>query len=277
MAGRVSKYSEIASDLRAKIDNGTLGPGVQLPTEKELADSWGVSPNTIKKAVNELRQEGLVETVPQKGSFVAEPAAPFVITLNHTDLGEGNALGRGFGGGEGEAFVAEAQRQGHRTHSSKPEVQVEDADSAQMEALGINPVPPDSPQKPQVVRRSQERFVDGKPNSLQHSYFKLELAIQAQALLKSVDIEEGTVAYLQSRGHEQTGYEDEFDARPPRDEELRFFGLSRGSLAVIEHKRTAYDQNGEPFRLTITVYKPGTNKIRFIAGDVPDTVWQHDS
>lgn len=65
-----------------------------------------MSPNTIKKAVNELRQEGLVETVPQKGSFVAEPAAPFVITLNHTDLGEENAPGRGFGGGEGKAFVA---------------------------------------------------------------------------------------------------------------------------------------------------------------------------
>ncbi|MEO3827239.1 GntR family transcriptional regulator [Actinomadura sp. B10D3] len=277
MAGRISKYSEIASDLRSKIENGALGPGAQLPTEKELADSWGVSPNTIKKAVNELRQEGLVETFPQKGSFVAEPAPPFVITLNHMDLGEENAPGRGFGGGEGKAFVAEARRQQHRAHSSKPEVQVEDADSVQMKALGIEPVPPDSRQKPQVVRRSQERFVDGKPNSLQHSYFKLDLAIQAQALLKSVDIEEGTVAYLQSCGHVQTGYEDEFNARPPKEEELKFFGLSRGSLAVIEHKRTAYDQHGEPFRLTITVYKPGTNKIRFIAGEVPDEVWERGS
>ncbi|TDD91460.1 GntR family transcriptional regulator [Actinomadura darangshiensis] len=276
MAGRVSRYTEIADDLRDQIKRGALAPSAQLPTEKELAERWDVSPNTIKKAVNELRQEGLVDTVPQKGSFVAEPAAPFVITLNHTDLGEENAPGRGFGGGEGRAFVAEAERQEHRANSSKPEVQVEDAESVHMKALGITPVPPDQPQ-PQVVRRSQQRFVDGKPNSLQHSYFKLELAIEAQALLKSADIEEGTVAYLQSRGHVQTGYEDEFNARPPKEEELKFFGLSRGSLAVIEHTRTAYDQRGEPFRLTITVYKPGTNRIRFIAGDVPAEVWERGS
>jgi DNA-binding GntR family transcriptional regulator len=42
---------------------------------------------------------------------------------------------------------------------------------------------------------------------------------------------------------------------------------------VIEHARTAYDQDGRPFRLTITVYKPDASRIRFIAGDVPDEVW----
>ncbi|MFC4050845.1 GntR family transcriptional regulator [Actinomadura syzygii] len=276
MADRIPKYVEIAQDLRAQIEDGTLPPAAQLPTEKELVEHWDVSANTIKKAVNELRQQGLVETVPQKGSFVAEPTAPFVITLNHTDLGEENPPGRGFGGGEGRAFTAEAERQNHAAHSSKPEVKVEDAEEPQMRALGIAPVAPGEP-RPQVVRRSQQRFVDGKPNSLQHSYFKLELAIQAQALLKSADIEEGTVAYLQSCGHVQTGYEDVFDARQPTEEELKFFGLSRGSLAVIEHRRTAYDQHGEPFRLTVTIYKPGTNRIRFIAGEVPVEVWERGS
>lgn len=270
MADRIPKYKEIALDLQDQIEKGTLAPGARLPTEKELADHWGVSANTIKKAVNELRKDGRVETVPQKGSFVTEPAQPFVITLNYTDLGKGDAPGRGFGGGEGKAFVEEAERQQHGAHSSKPEVEVVDAEEPQIKALGI---PPDQPQ-PQVVRRSQQRFVGGRPNSLQHSYFRLELAIKAQALLKSMDIEDGTVAYLQGHGHVQTGYEDEFDARPPTDDELKFFGLSKDSLAVIVHKRTAYDQNGEPFRLTVTIYKPGTNKIRFIAGEVPDAVWE---
>lgn len=82
---------------------------------------------------------------------------------------------------------------------------------------------------------------------------------------------------MQRCGHEQVGYQDEFDARPPTEEELRFFGLSNNSLAVIEHTRRAFDQNDEPFRLTVTVYKPGTNKIRFIAGEVPDEVWERGS
>jgi GntR family transcriptional regulator len=223
--------------------------------------------------VNELRKGGHVETVPQKGSFVTKPVQPFVITLNHMDLGEDDVPGRGFGGGEGKAFVAEAKRQKHEAHFSEPTVEVIDAKEAQIKALGI----PSNQPHPQVVRRSQERFVGGKPNSLQHSYFRLELAIKAQALIKTVDIGEGTVAYLQSHGHVQTGYEDEFDARPPTAEELKFFGLSKDSLAVIEHRRTAYDQNGEPFRLTVTIYKPGTNKIRFIAGEVPHEVWERGS
>ena len=276
MAGRTPKYVEIAQDLQAQIDSGRLAPGKRLPTEKELALKWKVSENTIKAAVNELRKRGRVETVPQKGSFVSEPDQPFVITLNRADLGDENAPGRGYGGGEGKAFMAEAKRQAHEASFSKPDVKVQDAEELQMKALGIPSVPADAP-RPQVVRRSQQRFVDGKPNSLQHSYFRLELAFKAQELLNSRDIEEGTVAYLKRCGHEQVGYEDEFDARPPTDEELKFFGLSRNSLAVIEHVRTAFDQNGEPFRLTVTVYKPGTNKIRFIAGEVPDEVWERGS
>lgn len=78
---------EIALDLQAQIEQGTLTPGDRLPTERELADRWHASTNTIKKAVNELRKRGRVETVPQKGSFVTEPAAydqngePFRLTV----------------------------------------------------------------------------------------------------------------------------------------------------------------------------------------------------
>ena len=276
MADATPKYLQIAQELRAQIDAGSLAPGDRLPTEKELAERWDVSPNTIKKAVNELRLGGRVETVPQTGSFVTGADLPFVITLNHTDLGDESAAEPGEGGGEGRAFTAEATRQRRTAQFSKPEVQVEDAEDLHMRMLRIPPVGADEP-RPQVVRRSQERFVDGKPNSLQHSYFRLELAIEAQALLKSADIVEGTVAYLQSRGRVQTGYEDVFDARPPTERERRFFRLSRGGLAVIEHTRTAYDQNGEPFRFTVTVYKPGANMIRFIAGQVPHTVWEKGS
>ncbi|TDD37407.1 GntR family transcriptional regulator [Actinomadura sp. KC06] len=276
MADNIPKYRQIAKDLRTRIDSGELAPGTQLPTEKELADLWDVSPNTIKKALNELRMDGRVETVPQTGSFVTEADQPFVITLNHTELDDERAPGPRYGSGEGRAFEIEARRQRHEAQFSKPEVQVEDAEDFHMKAFGIPPVP-EGQLKPQIVRRSQRRLVDGKPNSLQHSYYRLELAIEAQLLLNSADIVEGTVAYLQSCGHVQAGYEDVFNARPPTAEERKFFRLSKDSLAVMEHIRTAYDQNGEPIRLTITAYKPGATLIRFIAGEVPDEVWQKGS
>ncbi|WUI04008.1 GntR family transcriptional regulator [Spirillospora sp. NBC_00431] len=276
MADNVPKYLQIAKDLRTQIESGKLAVGAQLPTEKELADRWDASPNTIKKALNELRMDGRVETIPQMGSFVTAADQPFIITLNHADLGDEHAPGPGFGGGEGRAFEVEAERQKHEAVSSQPEVKVQDAENFHLKAFGIPPSPAGQ-LRPQIVRRSQERYLDGKPNSLQHSYFRLELALEARLLLNSADIAEGTVAYLRECGHVQTGYEDVFNARPPTAEERRFFGSSKDSLAVIEHTRTAYNQNGEPFRLTITVYKPGANLIRFIAGQVPDDVWDKGS
>jgi DNA-binding GntR family transcriptional regulator len=63
-------YLQVAGGLRAAIQSGEYGPGAQLPTYQELADSWGVAVNTVKAAVTLLRDEGLVVTRQGKGSFV---------------------------------------------------------------------------------------------------------------------------------------------------------------------------------------------------------------
>ena len=41
--------------------------------ERELADVYGVSAGTVRRAVRELRERGLVVTLPAKGTYVAEP------------------------------------------------------------------------------------------------------------------------------------------------------------------------------------------------------------
>ena len=63
-------YLQVAGGLRAAIQAGELGPGAQLPTYQELADSWGVAVNTAKSAVSLLRDEGWVVVRHGKGSFV---------------------------------------------------------------------------------------------------------------------------------------------------------------------------------------------------------------
>jgi DNA-binding GntR family transcriptional regulator len=63
-------YLQVAGGLRAAIRSGEYGPGAQLPTYQDLAESWGVAINTAKAAVNLLRDEGLVVTQHGKGSFV---------------------------------------------------------------------------------------------------------------------------------------------------------------------------------------------------------------
>lgn len=63
-------YLQVAGGLRAAIASGEYSPGAKLPTLQELADSWGVAPNTAKSAISLLRDEGLVVIRHGKGSFV---------------------------------------------------------------------------------------------------------------------------------------------------------------------------------------------------------------
>ncbi|MET9296183.1 winged helix-turn-helix domain-containing protein [Streptomyces sp. NPDC003077] len=47
-----------------------LQVGARLPAERDLAEQYGVAVNTIRRAVRDLRDQGLVITVPVKGTFV---------------------------------------------------------------------------------------------------------------------------------------------------------------------------------------------------------------
>lgn len=63
-------YLKILRDLERAIRNGELAPGDQLPTEKELSETYQVSRITSKRALNELEQQGMIQRIRGKGSFV---------------------------------------------------------------------------------------------------------------------------------------------------------------------------------------------------------------
>lgn len=73
MEDNVLLYEKITHYLRDKIEKKELRPGDRLPTEMELAEKFGVSRITSKRALEELRAEGLIYRVRGKGSFVTEP------------------------------------------------------------------------------------------------------------------------------------------------------------------------------------------------------------
>lgn len=50
-----------------------LSPGARLPGERDLAEEYGVALGTARRAIEELRDRGLVVTLASKGSFVVEP------------------------------------------------------------------------------------------------------------------------------------------------------------------------------------------------------------
>lgn len=65
-------YQQIADHVQARIEAGELPAGARLPRETEFAEEYGVSLRTGRRAVQDLRERGLVYTVPIKGTFVGK-------------------------------------------------------------------------------------------------------------------------------------------------------------------------------------------------------------
>lgn len=81
-------YQQVADGLRDAIRNGKLQAGDQLPTHRALAEEYGVASETAKRALRELRTEGLIVTRQGKGSYVRS-AAEHADTRSQTgDLAE---------------------------------------------------------------------------------------------------------------------------------------------------------------------------------------------
>jgi DNA-binding transcriptional ArsR family regulator len=68
------RYSRIAAQLLGDLRDGTIPPGERLPGERELANRFGVSRETIRQALNMLRRGGLVST-DRRGSHATLPGS----------------------------------------------------------------------------------------------------------------------------------------------------------------------------------------------------------
>ncbi|RJO72330.1 GntR family transcriptional regulator [Nocardia panacis] len=63
-------YVALAQEYAGRIRGGGWGEGVRLPSQGEMAAAHGCSRDTVRKAVDLLRAEGLVRTVRGRGTFV---------------------------------------------------------------------------------------------------------------------------------------------------------------------------------------------------------------
>lgn len=69
-SGRKVLWRAIAEDLEAQIRDGRLGAGQRLPTENDFAAEYAVNRHTVRRALADLQERGLVEVTQGRGSFV---------------------------------------------------------------------------------------------------------------------------------------------------------------------------------------------------------------
>jgi len=73
-------YAQLASILKQSMAEGLLRPGDQLPSEAQLVERYGVSPMTVRRAINILVDQGVVIAEQGRGTFV-KPVAMSAATF----------------------------------------------------------------------------------------------------------------------------------------------------------------------------------------------------
>lgn len=71
--GMVPLYVQVADAVAARIASGELPPNRLIPSENRLTQEYGIARGTARKALDLLRERGLVVTVVGRGTFVKPP------------------------------------------------------------------------------------------------------------------------------------------------------------------------------------------------------------
>ena len=121
--GPVPLHHQVYLDLRRGLDDGSWRPGDRLPPERELAEHYGCSLITVRRALTELAREGRIERTRGRGTTVLHPR-----------------IERDFA--EAMSFSAEMQRRGLDPETRLIEARPQSAGQAVATALRLEPGSP---------------------------------------------------------------------------------------------------------------------------------------
>ncbi|MFJ3923659.1 GntR family transcriptional regulator [Streptomyces sp. NPDC090022] len=225
-------HARIAADLRGEIMNGDLAPGAKVPSTAQLKSRFDASNATIQKALQLLKDEGLVigragaaVTVRQNRQQTVRPA---------TSLTPATA-------GETYPWLAEAAARGSEARSDLIEVREAPVQGDIAAALALAPGTP-------VVVRRQLITIDGEPAELVSSYYPLDVA-QGTALAEARRIRGGTPTLLAALGFPPRLSVDRISARIPTRLEHAALRLP-GDLPVLRTLRAVYSDDHRPIEAT---------------------------
>ena len=85
---RVPIYRQLMDQIRLAVARGRLRPGSRLPSVRVLSRELVVNPNTVARVYTELERDGVLNTRPGLGVFVAEPQAELSASARRQRLSE---------------------------------------------------------------------------------------------------------------------------------------------------------------------------------------------
>lgn len=228
-------YLQVIALIRAQIESGELVPGAMVPSDRQIAEQYGISRATSQKVLTALKAEGIVETIPGVGTRVRSmEAGP-----HRTGSDRAAAVRR-----SGRIY-----RPGEYARIVSAELAAAPEDVA--DALGVET-------DAQAIRRIRVTYGPGDVIlSASTSWFKADLADAAPQLLVTERIHEGTWAYVeQQTGRRVTRGRDSIDVRTATSEDAALLGVEAG--AALKLLQVTYtDADGETIEFGVSLSPSG--------------------
>jgi GntR family transcriptional regulator len=217
LAGPVPLHHQVYLDLRAALDAGEWRPGDRLPPERELAERYGCSLITVRRALGDLTRERRLERTRGRGTFVTRP--PIDLDLDGS-----------------MSFSEEVQQLGHDPSTRVVGARTVQADAAVAEALEIAI-------GASVVHLERLRMADGEPLLLEQVFLP---EARFPGLLAS-DLEHGSLYELLDRRYDTRVARARESLEPialrPREAQLLGVEPHKPALRI---EGLAYDPAGRP-------------------------------
>ncbi len=211
-------YQQLMSRLKNDITAGVYAPGARIPSEQVLCDTYGVSRVTVRKAMQDLVEAGLLVRRQGKGTFVAKER----IQRNLQQI---------------TGFSQACMQNGHSAGARLVSAELVEADHGDVEKLGVLP-------GSRVVEIIRLRLCDGEPVMLEINRFPA-----AYDFLLQESAEGSLYERLMQHGLIPTSAVHDISLGHATPMAARQLGCQPGD-ALLLLDETVLDQHGEPLHLS---------------------------
>ena len=223
-------YYQLMQELRARIEQGEWKPGDLFPSERELCETYGISRMTVRQALAELVNDGLLRRDQGRGTFVAKPKIRKRLSRLTSFTEDMRARGKQAG----------AQVLHLEMVPARPKVAV----MLQIEV------------EQQVALIERLRLADGEPVGIECCHLSFD---GCEAILRE-DLTRSLYRLLSERfGLVPTRAQEELEVGVSGSREAQILGIQHGEPVMLMRRQTL-DQDQRPFEYVESVYR-GDNYI----------------
>lgn len=224
-------YERLADEIRAELARGSTADRSRLPSERRLVERFGVSRVTVRAALNELKAQGVLVSLPARGWAVAPGTLEGAARLGRDHV---------------QGFADLAAARGLRMRSRVLETTTRPATVQEAEALRTAP-------GVVLFEMHRVRYLNDLAVAVEHNRLPLSLA---PAMAETDFAEASLYALLRAGDPPQVPrYADySVEARNATDTERELLEIN-GPVPILSATQLTFNQDNEPIELTVQAYR----------------------